>query len=121
MTTKTKPDTSAATPRPWKLERHRGNGLFIVSCGEMNVIAEIREYPGEEGVESDANAGILVAGANSYNPEQDEKVRELIRAADAVVGEFIEMSRRVEFTPLTIQGLAKANSEVLAMMGGDDA
>ena len=75
-------DFSKATERPWKLHMLDDTAIVPASGGPALASAE-----GDYSLQSDemeANAALIVAAVNAFDPEREKKVEALVEAAEPI-------------------------------------
>jgi hypothetical protein len=84
-------DFSKATERPWKVRRSNdlSGDVGITADGLPNVLAEtfaaIRDRNERSVDEASANAALIVAAVNAFDPEREKKVEALVEAIEEVI------------------------------------
>ena len=69
-------DFSKATERPWK--QHLVDSTLIVSASGGAIVAKVEGDYDTGWQEMEANAGLIVAAVNAFDPEREKKVEALV-------------------------------------------
>lgn len=93
--------TDKATPRPWRLKGWDICADELDSDGDDIVVGCVgRSYGARSGIytvesrRNQANAELIVAAVNSYDPAREEKIRKLVEAAKASMNCHYAMNER---------------------------